>query len=104
MASPQLQKVIALMRAVDPTASGDLATMRELISQAPAYPKPDDITWEAVDAGGVAARWVTPAGREPGRAIVYVHGGGYATGTIESNRGLCSNLARAARAQVLNVG
>lgn len=103
MASPELKRVIDMMRAADPTASGDLATIRKVTSRAPAYPKPDDITWETVDAGGVPAEWVIPADCEPGRAIVYFHGGGYATGTIEAHRGLCSHLARATRARVLNV-
>ncbi|MDH6242732.1 alpha/beta hydrolase [Mycobacterium sp. OTB74] len=103
MASPQLERVIGMMRKADPLASGDLMTIRKVTASAPPYPKPDDITWEAVNAGGVQAEWVIPDDCEPGRAIVYLHGGGYATGTIEANRGLCSHLARAARARVLSV-
>ena len=38
-----------------------------------------------------------------GRAIVYFHGGGYATGSADLFRGLASHLARATRARVLNV-
>ena len=71
--------------------------------RAPAYPKPDDITWDAVDAAGVPAEWVTPDDCEPGRAVVYLHGGGYATGTLGSTRALSSHLARATRARVLAV-
>ena len=103
MASPQLERVIGAMRAADPLGSGDLMTIRKVMDRAPAYPKPDDITWESVNAGGVPAEWVIPDDREPGRVIVYLHGGGYATGTIHANRGLCSYLARAARARVLSV-
>lgn len=103
MASPQLERVIGAMRAADPLGSGDLMTIRKVMDRAPAYPKPDDITWESVNAGGVPAEWVIPDDREPGRVIVYLHGGGYATGTIHANRGLCSHLARAARARVLSV-
>ena len=40
---------------------------------------------------------------EPGRALVYLHGGGYATGTLESTHALCSHLARATRARLLAV-
>jgi acetyl esterase/lipase len=103
VASRQLQSVIDMMRASDPLASGDLMTIRELTSRAPAYPKPDDIRWEAVDARGVPAEWVIPDDAEPGRAIVYCHGGGYVMGTVQAHRGLCSHLARAARARVLSV-
>ena len=39
----------------------------------------------------------------PGRAVVYLHGGGYATGTLDSARALFSHLARATRARLLAV-
>ena len=103
MASPQLDRVIGMMRKADPLASGDLMTIRKITERAPAYPKPADITWEALNAGGVPAEWVIPDDCEPGRVIVYFHGGGYSTGTIRANRGLCSHVARAARARVLSV-
>lgn len=103
MASPQLDRVIGMMRKADPLASGDLMTIRKITEGAPAYPKPDDITWEPVSADGVPAEWVVPDDCEPGRVVVYFHGGGYATGTIGANRGLCSHIARAARARVLSV-
>jgi acetyl esterase/lipase len=103
MASPQLERVIAMMRKADPLGSGDLMTIRKITAGAPPYPKPDDITWEAINAGGVPAEWVVPNDCEPGRVVVYFHGGGYATGTIHANRGLCSHIARAARARVLSV-
>jgi acetyl esterase/lipase len=103
MASPELERVIGMMRKADPLASGDLMTIRGITARAPAYPKPDDITWEAINAGGVPAEWVVPDDCEPGRVIVYFHGGGYSTGTIHANRGLCSHIARAARARVLSV-
>src|SRR5215469_2424496 len=101
MASPQLERVIGMLLKADPLGSGDLMTIRKITAGAPAYPKPDDITWQAVNADGVPAEWVVPDDCEPGRAIVYFHGGGYATGTIHANRGLCSHIARAARARVL---
>ena len=73
---------------------GDLMTMRKVTSRVPAYPQPDDITWEPLDAAGVPAEWVTPSDCAPGARVVYFHGGGYATGTVESARALSSHLAR----------
>ena len=100
MASPELQKLLEGIRAAG-SFDGDLLAMRKLLSRTPAYPQPADITWEPVDAGGVAAEWVTPSECEPGRAIAYFHGGGYATGSVEAFRSLSSHLARATRARVL---
>ena len=84
MASRELQRLLENIRAAG-SFEGDLMTMRKMTSRAPAYPKPDDITWEPVDAAGVPAEWVIPDDCEPGRALVYLHGGGYATGTLESH-------------------
>lgn len=102
MASRELQKFVEGIRAAG-SFEGDLMTLRRMTSRAPAYPKPEDITWESVDAAGVPAEWVIPDACEPGRAIVYLHGGGYATGTVESARALSSHLARATRARLLAV-
>jgi epsilon-lactone hydrolase len=77
--------------------------MRKMMSRAPAYPTPDDVAWEAVDAGGVPGEWVIPDGCEPGRAVLYFHGGGYGSGSAERFRSLSSHLARATRARVLAV-
>ncbi len=59
----------------------DLMTMRKMTSRAPAHPEPADITWEARRR----RRRAWPSGCTPrrracaGRAVVYFHGGGYAT-------------------------
>jgi monoterpene epsilon-lactone hydrolase len=102
MASKQLQGLLENLRAVGPFG-GDLLSMRKMLSQVPAYPKPDDITWEPHDAAGVPAEWVVPMDCEPGRVLVYFHGGGYATGSVEEFRALSSHVARATRARVLAV-
>ena len=102
MPSIELQKLVENIRAAG-AFDGDLMAMRKMMSRAPAYPQPEDISWEPVDASGVPAEWVIPRDGVPGRAIVYLHGGGYATGTVEGARALTSHLARATRARVLAV-
>ncbi len=56
---------------------------------------------EAVDAGGVKAEWITAPGAAPDRVILYLHGGGYVLGSIDSHRDLCERYSRAASARVL---
>ena len=102
MASNELQRFLENIRAMG-SFEMDLMTMRKMTSRAPAYPKPADITWEPVDAAGVPAEWVTPDDCVAGRAVVYFHGGGYATGTLDSARSLFTHLARASRSRVLAV-
>ena len=102
MPSRELEELLKSFRDAG-TFDGDLMTMRKMLNRAPAYPTPDDITWEPVDAGDVPAEWVIPRNCVPDRAAVYLHGGGYATGTLGSSRSLSSHLARATRAQLLAV-
>ena len=102
MASRELQQFVEHVRAAG-SFDGDLMAMRKMLRRTPAYPQPADVTWEPVDADGVPAEWVRPADTVPGRAIVYLHGGGYATGTLDASRALFTHLARATRARLLAV-
>lgn len=56
-----------------------------------------------VDAGGVPAEWISVADEAPDRAILYLHGGGFRLGSIESHRDLLQRLSRAADARVLAI-
>lgn len=60
-------------------------------------------TSEAVDAGGVRAEWITAPGAAPDRVILYLHGGGYVLGSIDSHRDLCERYSRASGARVLSL-
>lgn len=57
----------------------------------------------AVDAGGVPASWITSPDHDPGRTIVYLHGGGYCIGSLRSHDAMLSHLSAAAGARVLAV-
>jgi acetyl esterase/lipase len=54
-----------------------------------------------VDAGGVAAERLTPAGAAADRAILYLHGGGFVQGSPRSIRHFAARLADAARVGAL---
>jgi len=41
---------------------------------------------EPVDAGGVPAEWFRPEGCDESRVILYLHGGGYCLGSIDTHR------------------
>jgi hypothetical protein len=68
MASKQLEGLLESFRAAG-SFDGDLMAMRKMLDRAPAYPKPDDITWEPHDAAGVRAEWVIPEHCEAGRVV-----------------------------------
>ncbi|MBM85999.1 MAG: alpha/beta hydrolase [Rhodospirillaceae bacterium] len=66
-------------------------------------PKPEDQVAEPVVANGVAGEFVTAPGANVSRCLYYLHGGGYAIGSIATHRTLCHNLSHAAGTRVLSI-
>ena len=64
---------------------------------------PRDVGVEAVQAGGGGAEWVIPQGAATDAALLYLHGGGYVFGGLDSHRGIAWRLAKASGLQVLLV-
>ncbi len=60
------------------------------------YPTPDDVAVEQVDAGGVPADLLVPAGARRDRVLLYLHGGAYVAYSPRSHRELAARIARAA--------
>src|SRR3989442_5113103 len=60
-----------------------------------------DTTCETVEAGGAPAASSVAPGAERERVLLYLHGGGYVIGSINTHRDLAGRLSRAAAARVL---
>ena len=60
-----------------------------------------DAKCEKVDAGGVPAEWVAAPGFDVERAVLYLHGGGYAIGSINTHRRMAYDISAACGARVL---
>jgi acetyl esterase/lipase len=102
MSQQQLETIIQMLKArpIDPSAT--LEQMRAGFEQmAQAFPVPGDVKCEPVSAGGVKAEWVTAPGADTGRAVLYLHGGGYVIGSINTHRSLAARISKAAQARVL---
>lgn len=54
-----------------------------------------------VDAGGVKAEMITAPGVAEDRVVLYLHGGGYVLGSIDSHRDLINRLSLTANASIL---
>lgn len=80
----------------------DIAEMRQGIdARGIAHGVASDVTVQPVDANGVRAEWTTTPNADPNRAILYVHGGGYVIGSLDSHRHAVSEMGRAAATKVL---
>tara|TARA_B100001996_G_C18599281_1_gene569178 strand:+ start:75 stop:995 length:921 start_codon:yes stop_codon:yes gene_type:complete len=55
------------------------------------------------NADGIYGQWVTAENSDPNKRILYLHGGGYAIGTIRGYLSLTSHLAKATGCSVLLV-
>jgi monoterpene epsilon-lactone hydrolase len=63
-------------------------------------PAAEGVVVERIDAGGVPAEWI---GTGNGPVVVYVHGGGYSIGSLDSHRSMLTHLATAVDGRVLAV-
>lgn len=64
-------------------------------------PTPPEVAVTPVNAGGAPAEWVVAPEADPGRVVLYLHGGGYIYGAIGAYRGWAARVSRLARARVL---
>jgi epsilon-lactone hydrolase len=64
---------------------------------------PVDVTCTSEVANGVPGEWIEPSQAQPGRVVLWLHGGGYSLGTLATARPLCSAVARSTRCMVYSV-
>ncbi|MEH6548975.1 MAG: alpha/beta hydrolase [Pseudomonadales bacterium] len=88
------------------TSSGEPHELREKIHNSckrmPAPPPEAD--YEQIRIGGLRAYWVRYKGCNKGKAIMYLHGGGFMFGgTMTTHKDLVWRLSKAAQAPVLSV-
>ncbi len=102
MASPQLEAVIQMLQSLGQPASVEefRSAFEGLAAQ---LPLPGDVRCEPVNAGGVAGEWIVAPGAAEDRAILYLHGGGYVIGSVNTHREMISRLSRAAGARALGI-
>jgi acetyl esterase/lipase len=62
-----------------------------------------DVKVTAIKAGRTKAEWIEPENAQQHRVILYLHGGGYCTGSPDTHRHLVANLCRASSARGLLV-
>jgi epsilon-lactone hydrolase len=64
---------------------------------------PPDVTVEPVSANGVSSEWTVTPDADRSKAVLYLHGGGYVIGSLDSHRHLAAEVGRAARARTLAI-
>ena len=67
------------------------------------WPIADDVVCTGVQCDGVPGEWSMAPGSDAGKVLLYFHGGGYCSGSIESHRRLVTEAGRAARMRTLAI-
>ncbi len=62
-----------------------------------------DVSSERVAANGVDGEWISACGAAHDRAVLYLHGGGYVAGSVNTHRDLMGRVSRSAKAVVLGL-
>ncbi|SRR5216683_1095436 len=110
MASRELQLVVELCRFSrrrrSPTVVqlGRLAELRAEYDQiADGHLLTGDVSYQPVDAGGVSAEWLKGPKLRGNCVMLYLHGGCYVTGSVETHRYLMTRLSVEASMRVLGL-
>jgi acetyl esterase/lipase len=105
MPSKEHESVVQALRNLPTLGSGDdfdLAAARASMIAMTANPQlPEGVEFEKTTVAGIPSEWVTLPGTDPTKTVLYLHGGGYTLGSIDTHRGLGSRIAQAAETRVL---
>ena len=102
MSAHELESLIQMLRSGGPDLAAPPPKARENFEAMLAgIPISDDVAFESRTLGGVPVRWSTTLGAQPGRVLLYLHGGAYVVGSTLGYRALSSALARSAGARGL---
>ena len=103
MASPEYETVVAEMRSAPPVdlTLSPQALRANMDAAMAGYPVPERTAVTAVSAGGTSAEWLVAEGADPARRVLYLHGGGYFYGNLDTHRGLAAAYSHASGCAVL---
>jgi acetyl esterase/lipase len=94
-----VRELVTANRGAEPPSLADARAAMDAHPQ----PVPDGTTVVAVDAGGVPGEWLRRPDGVPGRVVLFLHGGGYVTGSRRSHRRLAAMIGQAGAADVLSI-
>jgi acetyl esterase/lipase len=98
-------EIIALRQVIAKRArSDDIGQRRrDIDARGLAYGLPADVKVESVAANGVRSEWTSTPDADRSRAVLYLHGGGYVIGSLDSHRHFAAEVGRAAGSRTLAI-
>jgi epsilon-lactone hydrolase len=102
MALSEIDAIRALLSS-KPRPSGWPERRKRIDEIGAVWPVADDVKLTAIDINGMAGEYSIVPGSDPSRVLMFFHGGGYCSGSIQSHRRLVTEAGRAARMRTLAV-
>ena len=100
MSNPEID-ILRAELAASPRPTGFSERRARLDARGSHYAMPAGVRTEAVSANGVSAEWTVSAVADPSRVLIFLHGGGYVSGSLKSHRHMVAELGRLARMRAL---
>ena len=102
MADPEIAAIRTLI-ASRPRATEVPQMRKDYDARGLAYGLPSDVKVEKVSANGVPSEWTSTPGADANKVILFLHGGGYVIGSLDSHRHLVAEAGRAAGTRTLAI-
>jgi acetyl esterase/lipase len=104
MASPQLDAIIQLIRSRSIREDTTIEETRaEFEMLATMFPVAADIKREPASANGVPGEWISAPNSTDAATILYLHGGGYTIGSVNTHADMVSRICRASGARAFSL-
>lgn len=104
MASQEYAVLLEKIQARDAFENSSIETWREdFVRNTRNFAPPKGTQITPVSANGVLAEWVVPESVDQTKTLLYLHGGGYAMGSLDTHRHLVALFAGAAGVRALSV-
>ncbi|MEE8436092.1 MAG: alpha/beta hydrolase [bacterium] len=109
MSKEQLGILIGRIRERQPESEPTLAERREEMDAiVKVFPMDPGVTRQAVTVaggapGGISGKWIAAPGAAEDQVVLYLHGGGYAMGSVQSHGALVGRLSRAGGVRALAI-
>ncbi len=102
MSDPEIVALRELI-ASRPRATDIVQRRRDIDARGLQFGLAPDVTVEKVSAGGGPAEWTTTPGADRASVVLFLHGGGYVIGSLDSHRHLAAEIGRACGARALAI-
>jgi len=104
MSSKEYKAILELLNSIPDTSGLSFEERRSgFETRASQLPIAESVSFEPVSVEGIPAEWIVPEGTPEQNVLLYLHGGAYCIGSLNTHRGMVSHIAKAAETRALSI-